>query len=51
LFPRKSREQENDMNIIIENEHQEKDNEIRFTELSTDTGLRKTVVLVDYKRF
>jgi hypothetical protein len=41
----------NDMNIIIKNEHQGKVDEIRFAELSTDTGLRKAAVLVDYKRF
>ncbi len=41
----------NDMNIIIENEHQGKGNEIRFIELSTGTRLRKAAVLVDYKRF
>lgn len=40
----------NDMNII-KNKHQGKSNEICFIELSTNTGLRKATVLVDYKRF
>ena len=41
----------NDMNIVTKNELQGNVDEIRFTELSTDTGLRKAAVLVDYKRF
>jgi len=41
----------NDMNIITKNEHQGKADEIRFTEFSTDTGLRKAAVLVDYNRY
>jgi hypothetical protein len=41
----------NDMNIITRNEYRGKVDEIRFAELSTDTGLRKAAVLVDYKRF
>ena len=41
----------NDMNIIVKNAHHGIVDEIRFAELSTDTGLRKAAVLVDYKRF
>jgi hypothetical protein len=41
----------NDMNIIIKKANQGKVDEIRFAELSTDTGLRKAAVLVDCKRF
>jgi hypothetical protein len=40
----------NDMNIIVKDEHQGKADEIRFSEFSTGTGLRKAAVLVDYKR-
>jgi hypothetical protein len=41
----------NDMNIVTKNELQGNVDEIRFAELSTDTGLRKAAVLVDCKRF
>lgn len=41
----------NDMNIVTRDEHRGKVDEIRFAELSTDTGLRKAAVLVDCKRF
>jgi hypothetical protein len=41
----------NDMNIIVKNEHQRNLDEIRFAELSTDSGLRKAAVLVNYERF
>lgn len=40
----------NDMNIIVEKEHQEKGHEIRFAELTTGTGLRKAAVLIDCDR-
>jgi hypothetical protein len=41
----------NDMNIVTMKEHQGKVDEIRFAEISTDTGLRKAAVLVYYKKF
>jgi hypothetical protein len=40
----------NDMNIIVKHEHPVDADEIRFTELKTSTGLRKAVVLVDYRK-
>jgi len=41
----------NDMNIIIKSDKPVDADEIRFTEVTTRTGLRKAAVLVDYKRF